>query len=385
MRIFVLGTRGFPSVQGGVEKYCEELYPGLVELGSEVTVAARKHYFLPSARTLKWKGVNFIYLPSPQSQSLETFVHTFLATLVCIFKRPDIAHFHNIGPALFLPIVKLFGIKTVLTYHSINYYHQKWNAVAKLILKAGEFLGIRFGDEIIVVSKTFYQFLTLKYPYLSPKLKIIPPGVTYPQFLPPGETLAKYKLKPREYVFTVARLTPEKGVHDLLRAYLKIKNPLFKLVITGELQKTKYTRELSQLAKGEPQIIFTGFLSGKPLSELYSHAGLFVLPSYYEGLPIALLEALNYRLPVLVSNIPVHKEIPLSAERYFACGNIKELAQKIPKLLEKGPSGEELERIQKVIREEYNWAKIIQKTLKVYQEVINGSGTPASLKPFARK
>jgi glycosyltransferase involved in cell wall biosynthesis len=157
--------------------------------------------------------------------------------------------------------------------------------------------------------------------------------------------LKKYFLQPSKYIFTACRFVPEKGLHDLISAYRKIKNPEFKLVIAGNADyETKYSRDLKKLANETQGFILTGVLTGEPLAELYSNAGLFVLPSYYEGLPIALLEALSYGLPVLVSDIPQHRKIPLPEFRYFKVGNIDELAQKIVELYDLGISDEEKQR-----------------------------------------
>ncbi|PIV16618.1 MAG: glycosyl transferase, partial [Flavobacteriales bacterium CG03_land_8_20_14_0_80_35_15] len=80
----------------------------------------------------------------PRQKNLEAIIHTFWGSIVCILKaRANIVHIHNIGPALVLPLLKLAKIKTVLTYHSINYQHPKWSKLAKVILKLGEFLAMK--------------------------------------------------------------------------------------------------------------------------------------------------------------------------------------------------------------------------------------------------
>ena len=106
------------------------------------------------------------------------------------------------------------------------------------------------------------------------------------------------------------------------------------------------------------------------MNQVYTHARLFVLPSYHEGLPIVLLEALSYGLPVLVSDIPANKEVELPAERYFKCGDVDDLKKKIEVLLEKGLSEKERQKIRKQIEEKYNWDKIAQQTIQVYRKLI---------------
>ncbi|HEC93674.1 MAG TPA: glycosyltransferase [Candidatus Atribacteria bacterium] len=369
MQIFVLGVRGFPNIQGGVEKHCEELYPRLVKFGCKVFVFARKNYFSLQKRFKKWKGVKFIYLWCPQIKGLETFFHTFFGALICIIKRPDIAHFHNIGPALFIPLVKLFKIKTVFTYHSINYKHQKWGKIAKVVLKLGEWVGVRFADEVIVVSKTNKKFLEGKYPRKD--LRLIFNGINLPKFVESGETLKKYGLQSKKYILAICRFAPEKGVYDLIKAYRKIQNPEFKLVIAGDSKyQTNYAKEVKRLAKETSGVVLTGIVLGKELAELYSNAGLFVLPSYYEGLPIALLEALSFGLPVLVSSIPQNKELSLPEFRYFEVGNIEMLAEKMVELWKRGVSEEEKRIQREMLRENYDWNKIALEVLKVYQKTI---------------
>jgi len=102
----------------------------------------------------------------------------------------------------------------------------------------------------------------------------------------------------------------------------------------------------------------------------YSNAGLFVLPSYYEGLPIALLEALSYDLPVLVSNIPAYREIPLPEFRYFKVGDINELVKKMEELIEKEITEEEKIFYRDLLEKKYNWDKIAEETYKVYKELV---------------
>lgn len=369
MKVVVLGTRGFPDVQGGVEKHCEELYPRLVKLGCDVTVVTRKPYITSDKRLQEWKGVKFIQLWCPRRKSLEAIIHTFLGVIKARTISPDILHIHSIGPSLMIPLAKILGIKkVVMTHHGPDYMRAKWGAAAKMVLKLGERAGIKFSDSIIVISEWIKEFIKKVY---NKNSVFIPNGVSIPELIPAGFELKRYGLESQKYALAVCRFVPEKGIHDLIDAYLSVKAPSFKLVVVGDADhETDYSSRIKKKAAEASGIVLTGFLSGNRLYELYSNAGLFVLPSYYEGLPIALLEAISYGLPVLVSDIPQHKEIPLSAECYFKCGDVNSLSTALLEIFSNSRNNEKGRYIS-IIRENYNWDNLAYKVLEVYKSAIN--------------
>ncbi|MEW6684721.1 MAG: glycosyltransferase family 4 protein [Candidatus Edwardsbacteria bacterium] len=369
MKIFVLGTRGFPGIQGGVEKHCEELYPRLVKLGCEVTVVTRKPYLSKIRRVREWKGVNFVHLWCLRVKEIEAITHTFLGLWIARIKSPDILHLHAIGPSIFTPLAKLLGLKVVVTNHGPDYVRQKWGKFAKFILKLGEVLSTKFADKVIVISETIKTSLIKLYGRQG--LELIYNGVSIPQKVNCQETLKKYGLESKKYVFTTCRFVPEKGLHDLIDAYLKIDKPEFKLVISGGADhETHYSCQLKEKAKGSERIILTGFVSGKPLQELYSHAGLFVLPSHYEGLPISLLEAMSYDLPILASDIPQNRKLPLEDFRFYPPADVDVLAKKMEEMFRFKISEEEKAKQRRILEENYDWDKIALQTFEVYKSVV---------------
>lgn len=368
MKIFVLGTRGFPDVQGGIEKHCEELYPRLVKLGCQVTVIARSPYIPREKQVSSWEGVNFVYLKCPRLKSLETITHTFLGLIFTWLNSPDILHIHGIGPAILAPLVKLMRLKLVITHHGPDYKRKKWRKGAKFFLRLGEYWGVKFADKVIAISRGIKELLETK--FRKEGIHLIPNGVNILPRIPPGETLEKYRLKAGRYIFTACRFVPEKGLEDLILAFKRIENPEFELVIAGGADhETAYSRKIRKIAQKTSGLILTGFIFGRFLKELYSQAALFILPSYYEGLPLALLEALSYELPVLVTDIPPHREIPLKEFRYFPPGNIDILSRKIVELFKSGVSQEEKKELGKLWEKDYNWDKIAEKIFMVYGSV----------------
>ena len=119
------------------------------------------------------------------------------------------------------------------------------------------------------------------------------------------------------------------------------------------------------MAKDTKGVILAGYNTGETLAELYSNAGLYVLPSYYEGLPIALLEAMSYNLDVVVSNIPANKELDLPEECYFKTGDVDDLAEKIRMHL-----ADKYKRdFTNMLLEKYNWETIAKQTNNIYKEL----------------
>ena len=141
MKICVTGTRGFPFIEGGVEKHCEALYPYVAQT-SDVVVFRRKPYVTGDG---DHANIHFIDLPSTKIKGFEAVWHTFLSVLRMIAIHPDVAHFHNIGPGLFIPLIKLASIPVVLTYHSPNYEHKKWGFFARKLLRFCESISLKFG------------------------------------------------------------------------------------------------------------------------------------------------------------------------------------------------------------------------------------------------
>ncbi|GJQ50610.1 MAG: glycosyl transferase [Candidatus Kuenenia stuttgartiensis] len=373
LKIAVLGTRGFPHIQGGVEAHCENLYPLLVEKGCEVIVFTRKPYV--DINITEYKGITLIPLPCLKNKFLETFLHTFIGIFAAKKFSPDILHIHAIGPSLFIPLARLLGLKAVMTHHGPDYQRKKWGILAKGILKLGELAGSKCANDIITISQTIADHIHARY---KRSATIIPNGVVLPAILPGNNTLGKYALAKEKYILAVGRFVPEKGFHDLIDAFDKLTtaNPRlltekWKLVIVGMADhEDKYSLDLKNKASQSSNIILTGFLTGEPLRELYSHAGLFVLPSYYEGLPIVLLEAMSYGLSCIASDIPANREVWLENDRFFKSGDVDAIALKIQEFIQRSLNEEQRKKQINTIAEKYNWEKIAEKTLAVYKDML---------------
>lgn len=368
MKIFVTGTRGIPGIPGGIEKHCEELFPRIVAKGHEVILCTRDFYVVH--RTDEWHGVKLIHCFVPHKKSFEAIVHTFLALLKAYKYKPDIVHIHAVGPSLLTPFARLLGYRVAVTNHGPDYDRQKWGKTAKIILRLGEKLGGIFANEVIVISSVIAAIIRKR---CHREANLIYNGVPIPIRSQSHDFLDKIGVIAKEYILAVARFVPEKGLHDIIQAFSVLNTP-YKLVIAGDADhKTEYSEDLRRMAAEDPRIILSGYITGEPLNQVYSHARMFVLPSYHEGLPIVLLEAMSYGLPVLVSDIPANKEVGLPDERYFRCGDVVDLREKLLLMLGKDLTITEQEKIREQIKEKYNWDSIADETIDVYRKAIQKS------------
>ena len=328
MKIFVTGTRGIPNIPGGVEKHCQELYPLIASAGHEIILATRRTYVIHKQSS--WKGVQLYHLFAPHKKSFEAIIHTFLAVIRARQMNADIIHIHAVGPGLMVPFARLLGLRVVITKHGPDYDRGKWNRIAKTMLKLGEYVGGKFANEIIVISTVIADIVKKRCKRNS---YLIYNGVPLPEKSHNTDFIKQLTINPGNYILAVARFVPEKGLHDLLKAFTMLDGN-YQLVIAGDADhETDYSRSLKEQADQDKRIILTGYIGGEDLNQVFSHAKLFVLPSYHEGLPIALLEAMSYELPVLVSNIPANNEVKLPSERFFTCGDSHDLQKKLEYLM----------------------------------------------------
>jgi glycosyltransferase involved in cell wall biosynthesis len=356
-------------VQGGIETHARRLYPLLTRLGCDVEIVQRSAYYPRDRRPREWRRVTLSYIWSPRTPGIETAVHTLLGVFYAAFKRPDVLHLHAIGPALLAPLARLFGLRVVVTHHCADYEREKWGPFAKAILRTGERLGIGFAHLPIVVSPVLKKDVEARYGIGT---TLIPNGAPMATPRRTRHTLRRFDLRPGRYVLCVARLVPEKRQLDLISAFQLARPAGWKLALVGDIEEgNAYCDELRSKAESDRSIVLTGYQSGTPLHELYTHAGLFVLPSAVEGHPIALLEAAAYEVPMLASAIPANLAIPLPRDRYFPVGDTLALARQIKEMTRQGAPASTAERraLRATIRANYSWRKAAELTSSVYRYV----------------
>ena len=374
MHIALIGQKGLPRQYGGIETHVEELATRLVRHGNHVTAYTRSWY-TPANMNL-YNGIVLKSLPSINTKHLDAISHTFLATLhACLIERPDIIHFHGVGPSLLSWIPKILRPQAVVinTFHCIDREHAKWGAFARWMLQLGEKACIKFGHEVIAVSRTLVNYIAVSY---HQRVHYIPNGISPRRANTDDVLLAPFDLQSFQYIAMVARLVPHKGAHTLIDAWklAKEKEPELlrntKLAIIGGSAFTdSYVEQLHAQARGDSSIVLTGFQRGDVLKALFAGAKFIVHPSTSEGLPIAILEAMSFGKAVIASDIPENMEVIAEYGVPFSTGDVKELSEKIIEL-----ASDEMQTAsighaaREFVETEYHWDDIANATVELYEK-----------------
>lgn len=364
MRVMVLGVRGIPNVQGGVETHALHLYEHLSKRGCDVEVIVRTPFVPPEQRTVGDIRLRRIW--SPKKPGFEALVHSILGVFYAGLSRPDILHIHAIGPSIVAPLARLLGLRVVMTHHGPDYDRDKWGGFARLVLRTGESCGACYSHARIAISQVIVDLIRKKYKLES---DLIPNGVLRPELPEDSAHVRAFGLEPGKYFVQVGRMVPEKRQIDLLSAFQQVRSIGWKLALVGGLTGDDYSTKVKDLAAATDSVVLTGFQRGAALQQLYRHAGAFALPSSHEGLPIAMLEALSYGLPVLASDIPANLEVGLDPACYFSMGDVDALAAGLQRIAQAPTHAAARAARRDWVARHYDWEEVAERTLAVYRRV----------------
>jgi glycosyltransferase involved in cell wall biosynthesis len=289
---------------------------------------------------------------------------SFFAAIQTAFGPYDIVHFHAEGPCAMMWLPKLFGKKCIATIHGLDHQRAKWGRLASKYIMLGEKTAVKHADEIIVLSRGVQDYFNKNY---NRQTKFIPNGVTRPEIRQADLIRSHYELERDSYILFLGRIVPEKGLRYLVDAYKSVTTDK-KLLIAGSSSDTKaFFEEMQQIASNDPRILFTGFVQGQILEELYSNAYIYILPSDLEGMPLSLLEAMSYGNCCLVSDIPECADVVEDKGIVFIRSNISDLTEKLQWSFD---NPDEVKRYKSnaadFICNKYNWDDVVDRTLNLY-------------------
>ena len=367
MRIAYIAIKGMP-IGGGIEKLTEEIGSRLVDRGHHVLVYSSRDF---GASDGYFKGMEVVTVPSLNTKSFHKFSICFCATLHMLTKTEvDLVHFHAVGPSMFALIPRLSGIPTVVQTHGFEWKRDKWGFIGKSFFRLADYTAVYFPHKTTSVSKTQKEYYERKF---AKEVIYIPTGGNKVVMKQPS-WIFEQGLAPGRYILFAARLVEEKGAHYLIEAFRSI-NTDMKLVIAGDAAYSeKYKQSLKSMSSGDSRIVFTGFITGAPLQELFSNAYLFCLPSTLEGLPIALLEAMSYGNCCLASDIPENLEALEDHGYTFKNRDPLDLARVLSSLVKDPKRVERMkERARTHVFQNYSWDGITDQMEDLYFSLVNES------------
>lgn len=372
LRIAMIGHKVVPSRRGGIEQVLTIMCPMMVKEGHQVTCFNRsgdkvENEYVRTVEKNRYKGVKLKKVITINKRGLAAMTSSFSAAICAAFGKYDVVHFHAEGPCVALWIPKMFGKRCIVTIHGIDWARDKWkHGFGSKYIKFGEFIAAKYADEIIVLSEKVQKYFKKIY---NRDTIMIPNGVMEHEKREPELITKKFGLHKDEYICAVSRLTEEKGIHFLIEAYLALKTDK-KLVIAGATSDTdEYVKLLKHMAGDNSNIIFTGFVSGRILEELYSNAYVYVLPSKLEGMPLSLLEAMSYGNCVIGSDIAEIADVVEDKAILFKKSNVDDLIQKLQMVCDnKDIVNKYKKEAAKFICGKYDWNEIVEETLKLYQK-----------------
>lgn len=374
LNICMLGHKRIPSREGGIEIVVEELATRMVALGNSVTCFNRRGHHVSGKQfdgkqesINEYKGVKLKSVITIDKKGLAAMTSSVFASIRAAFGHYDVVHYHAEGPCAMLWLPKLFGKRCVATVHGIDWQREKWKqGFASKYIHFGEKVAVKYADEIIVLSEGVRKYFQDTY---GRETKFIPNGVNRPEIKLANEIAKRWGLEKDGYVLFLGRLVQEKGLRYLIEAFKQVKTDK-KLVIAGGASDTDdFMRELKQLATGDDRIIFTGFVQGEVLDELYSNAYIYTLPSDLEGMPLSLLEAMSYGNCCLTSDIAECAEVVEDKAVLFKKSDAEDLTDKLQQLCD---CPEEVQKYKdgaaEFICKKYNWDAITEETLELYRK-----------------
>lgn len=370
LKIAMYGHKRIPSREGGIEVVVGEIAPRMVKLGHEVTCFNRRGHHVSGKehdmeQLTSYQGVQLKNVFTINRKGIAAVTSSFFGALYAAFGNYDVVHIHAEGPAAFCWIPKFLGKKIVVTIHGIDHQREKWRGgLGEKFIRFGEQCAVKYADEIIVLSKAVQDYFKRVY---NRDTTYIPNGVNRPEIKEADLIHKKFDLEKDSYILFLGRLVPEKGIKYLIEAFKNVKTDK-KLVIAGGSSDTDdFKTEIKELAAKDERIIFTGFIQGQMLEELYSNAYVYVLPSDLEGMPLTLLEAMSYGNCCLTSDIDECAGVTGEYGVTFQKGNAGELREKLQMLCDEETAVQNYKnRASDYICGKYNWDDVVNKTLSLY-------------------
>lgn len=374
MKICMLISLPFPPNEG-VGYHTYYLSKKLIEKGHEVVVITRGSW--RKTQRFFFDGIEVIKAPYIPIYPFYIKLHGIFVNKIFKTLEPeiDILHIHSPLP----PFIKT-SKPIVLTIHTpmlTDYRRVKINSIysfftkisAKLVSYPQELRLIKASNIITTVSESVAKELQENY---TNKKDIIVTGngVNEKIF---NDQNNKSNDRQKNILF-VGRIDREKGVFDLVECAKYIFNTKSDIFfnLAGNGRDLKKLLKKIKKAKIQNRFIFLGQVEKNHLVKIYQNASIFVLPSYHEGLPGVILEAMSCGLPIIATDVRGNRDLISHEENGIIVPprDPKKMADEIKRLLEDKKLSEYLgKNARNTIIKKYTWDILANKILKCYESL----------------
>lgn len=370
MKILII-THYFEPHIGGIEIVAYNQAKELVKKGHEVTIVTSK--FKREKAVEQKEGIRIVrvlawnLLEKKFDVPYPIFSPRLVSTIRREIKRSDIIHAHGIlylGSFISSLFARIYKKPFFVTEHVgfVTYKSSIINAIEKLALHSVGLITLRLTDSTIVINTSVQRWIK----QYKNEVHYLPNGVDFELFGKPTvqekqAIRVRYNIPLDKFVVLfVGRFVPKKGFDVLYKA----KDPSYLLVLVGGGSIPDYI-------KSDDSVCIVGSLPQKDLALLYKASDVFILPSYSEGFPLSIQEAMASGLPIITSkhnNLDQILDSPLITYIDINEMDIKNAIKKIQHnlLLQQVMS----EYSSTTARENYSWEKSSLKLSKIYYEKI---------------
>lgn len=385
MKVALLGSRGIPAKYGGNETFVEEVSKRLVMHGFEVYVTCESDKFYVDS----YEEIIRVHILSVESSIITVpVINDLIATVYLLAKYgSEIEIFYYVAPdgsvSAILP--RLLGKTALVNPDGIEwkrpirrglfwpFYFKLLSPIMTIVQWSFEYLSIKVPHIVVADSLGIKEHLERT--YNAKNVVYIPYGAR--ELLPPNlskdeeiEILNKFKLEPREYYLTVARIVAENNIHLEIEGFKKA-NSTKKLVIVGNFnKKDPYTKYLFRL-KGDNKNIFLldPIYDKEVLGVLRKNCFAYIHAYEVGGTNPSLLEQMLFKRPILAHDVPFNKEVLQEGGIYFK--DAEDLANKM-EMLERGEFNLKLIKKTQIkrIKRQYNWEKVAKEYERLFKSVI---------------
>lgn len=300
-----------PGEVGGTETYARELIPVLVQ---KLKPGDTLFLFTGRETASSFKtGGKLKVVPLPvfsRLRPLRLLFEQLVLPVYCLFYRLDLIFSLGYSAPFLHPCPSIVSI------HDLNWYYQPKNfhPVTRFFWRYLTHFSAATSDAIITISHATKQSLIRIMQVPAGKITVIPLGVSTPLKIKSSEIkacLQKYHL-PKRYLLSVLSHYPHKNFPDLVHIFgqLSDKFPDLHLVVGGTgTAKDRLIRQQYIAHLPQQNIHLLPYLTRRELQIIYEQAELFVFPSAYEGFGLPVLEAMNFEVPVVSSDVFALKEV----------------------------------------------------------------------------